>query len=201
MGSLPAGVPLLTPVPRFRRMIPADGMYSPRLRTRRRSPQVTIEHRAIKIDARSRLLMASAMVIALVAARPASAASLSTAQATGVTSHVCKCGTKCRGDSCCCGPRKAQNTLSAPEPVPDLDADADADADDNPCFVNPAPCGEPGLPGASYEGPVGKCAALACVIESRCETAGALLPFATQDLLPTPLPSRLDRPPEHLVRV
>ena len=95
----------------------------------------------------------------LAAARPkpvSAAAVIRGARHEVAAQHHCKCGTRCHGESCCCGshqsPGPATGSPSRPEgsrPMP------------SPCQMTSAPCGDSGLPTAPSGRPVNKIAALA----------------------------------------
>ena len=149
--------------------------------------------RAIGKNETCRMLLAAGLLVALLEARDVAAASVSKAQGNTAAPHDCKCATKCRGDSCCCGPHKAKTQTPGPEPTNDPDRELGS-----PCQFNAAPCGHSGLPSASSNGPVSKNASLVKFEHLRLVTIGSLLPFSTRRLVPGRWASRLDRPPERL---
>jgi hypothetical protein len=140
------------------------------------------------------MLLAALMLIALISAQDVSAASVSAAQGIDAEHYHCTCGTRCRGESCCCGPRKPQTRLSALEPPAKPDR-----ADDSPCVMNSAPCGDSALPGTCSDGPVGKSAALVMSGQPQLGTVGFLVRSSTPRLFPSRRASRLDRPPDRLI--
>jgi hypothetical protein len=148
---------------------------------------------AIWISHPCRLLVAASVAIVSLAACDVQAASLSSAREFSGVPHDCKCATKCRGDSCCCGPHKAKTRAPAPEPtdVPDRKLES-------PCQIKSTPCRDSGLPSASSNGPVSKNASLVKFERLRLATVGSLLPFSTHRLIPDRWASQLDRPPERL---
>jgi hypothetical protein len=150
--------------------------------------------RTSRISESFRLLLAAGLLVALIAGHEVSAASVSSARGITAARHDCKCATKCRGESCCCGPHAPHTPLPAPESTPEPDRVVS-----NPCLMNAAPCRDSGLPSASSDGPVSRCASLPTIGHLRLETVGRPLPFSTQNLLPRRRSSRLDRPPEGLV--
>jgi hypothetical protein len=149
---------------------------------------------AIQNDRRCRLLWAAFLLAALMLAQEVSAASPTSTRGLNRAPHDCKCATKCRGDSCCCGPHEPQTRRPAPEPTPESNR-----ADGSPCMVNSAPCGGSGIPNAPSEGPVSRIAALAMAGHLRHSAVSSLIPFSTLNLVPDRRTSRLDRPPECLI--
>jgi hypothetical protein len=105
-------------------------------------------------------------------------------------SHHCKCGTRCRGASCCCGPRRAE--VRKPRPSP---ATVPAWSDANPC-LKAAPCGDSGLPSAPSTNHVCKADALAIAGRARRNAEGRLMASSPCCALPPERASRLDDPPE-----
>jgi hypothetical protein len=159
-----------------------------------RRARVSGAHCAIQSDRRCRLLSAAFLLAALMSAQDVSAASPTSARSLHRAPHDCKCATKCRGDSCCCGPHEPQTRRPAPEPTPESDR-----ADSSPCIMNSAPCGGSGIPNAPSEGPVSRIAALAMAGHLGLKAVSSLIPFSTLNLLPDRRTSRLDRPPERLI--
>jgi hypothetical protein len=150
--------------------------------------------RASQINESCRLLLAVSLLVALLSARDVAAAPLSSVRGITAAAHDCKCATKCRGESCCCGPHEPKTRLPAPEPTPETDRIVG-----NGCLMNSAPCRDSGLPSAPSDGPVSKCASLVIFGYLRLDTVGSLLPFSTHSLVPHRRFSRLDRPPEGLI--
>jgi hypothetical protein len=149
--------------------------------------------RAIRINEPCRILLAASLFVALIGAHDGIAASVSSAQGNTAAPHDCKCATKCRGDSCCCGPHKVKTQAPSPEPTDDPDRKLES-----PCQIKSIPCGDSGLPSASSNGPVSKNASLVKFERLRLATVGSLLPFSTHRLIPDRWASQLDRPPERL---
>jgi hypothetical protein len=121
-----------------------------------------------------------------------SASSLAPAPASSAEDdgHHCRCASRCRGASCCCGPRRAR--------VPDgpaIPAAAPETADGSPC-LKAAPCGDPGLPNAPVAAPISKMASLPGCARPVPGTAGRRLPPDVRCVLPSRRASRLDEPPE-----
>ncbi len=110
-------------------------------------------------------------------------------------SHLCKCRSKCRGDSCCCDHGQAP-ALPVPRPS-DAPSSGGLELDASPC-LNAAPCGESGLPTGSPRSHVGKAAALAMDGPPVPEDLRGLLPAPSSCVLPGRRASRLDDPPEGL---
>jgi hypothetical protein len=132
---------------------------------------------------------------ALLLANPASASSILSAHGSGDTPHACKCASKCRSDSCCCGPHEKQSRLPEPGRAPDskhLDATS-------PCQMNSAPCGDSGLPNEPSERRIGKCANFELLGQRELDTLGELLHLTSHSPLPISVAGRVDRPPEDFV--
>jgi hypothetical protein len=155
---------------------------------------VRLAGRTSQINESCRLLLAAGLLVALTAGHEVSAASVSSTRGITAARHDCKCATKCRGESCCCGPHAPHTPLPAPESTPEPDRVVS-----NPCLMNAAPCRDSGLPSAPSDGPVSKCASLVIFGYLRLDTVGSLLPFSTHSLVPHRRFSRLDRPPEGLI--
>ena len=93
-----------------------------------------------------RRLPAMAVVLALVVVSvPQGFGSVVSAQADRELSHdeVCGCGPKCRGASCCCGPRRAK--LPPPTPVEEHRDETPVSSTPGLC-MGATPCGDSGLP-------------------------------------------------------
>lgn len=105
--------------------------------------------------------------------------------------QYCKCR-HCRGESCCCGPRRAKPT------APRADAEPEpARPVTGPC-MGAAPCDDAGLPDAPVTGPSGKVASLPSFGHPTAPTAGRLAPPDGRCTLPSRRASRFDEPPERL---
>ena len=104
--------------------------------------------RAEQIGRGCRWALAAALVFTLGGARNVFAESMSRWQNGAAAGHDCKCGMKCRGGSCCCGPNSAETGPAAPESTSNSSRD-----NSGPCLSS-APCGDPALPNASPGGPV-----------------------------------------------
>ena len=149
----------------------------------------------IQIDKPCRLLWAAFLLVTLVSAQNARAASLTSARGLSAATHDCECATKCLGDSCCCGHREHHTRLPAPEPTPQNDR-----ANYSPCLLNSAPCGGSGLPNApSSDYPVGRIAALVNAGHLVLPTVSSLIQLSTLNFLPDRRASRLNRPPKRLI--
>ncbi len=149
---------------------------------------------AAAFDMRPRLLLLAVLFVALSAAQEVSADSLISARGRNEATHHCKCGTRCRGESCCCEPQEARTRRPAAVSTPNADH-----TDSTQCQMSSAPCGDPGLPDAPSGDPVGNGAALAISERLRLDTIGRLLPISTSCLSPSRRASRLERPPERLI--
>jgi hypothetical protein len=108
--------------------------------------------------------------------------------------HDCKCASKCRGASCCCGPRvpgsapASQSTPQGPSGWTGFDS--------GPC-MNSAPCKDAGLPSRSSASPVSEGATLAIPEPAMASISGRLLPLFSAPRLPARRASRIEEPPEH----
>ena len=102
-------------------------------------------------------------------------------------SQECACATKCRGPSCCCGPK------SHAKPPPDQ---ATNSRPSNPC-VRSTPCGEPGLPtGLPSVVSLDKSATLARP-SAIARPTGRLVRSAWESpMIPVVLACRIERPPD-----
>jgi hypothetical protein len=143
-------------------------------------------------SSRHALLAATGLLLALLTTRePVLAASVSSAGEFDAAPHAsqCKCATRCRGESCCCGRRAAPSRPPAPQ---------SGQADTSLC-LSPAPCADPGLPGAPSSSPDGKGAALSPLECLRFDAVGSFLMSSPHRLLPSRRASRLDKPPERLI--
>ena len=93
-----------------------------------------------------RRLPAMAVVLALVVvSAPQGFGSVVSASADRELSHdeVCNCGPKCRGASCCCGPKRAK--LPPPTPVDEHRDEVPVSSAPGLC-MGATPCGDSGLP-------------------------------------------------------
>ncbi len=107
-------------------------------------------HRRLSIS-RLRILPAVALIVACAWVGPANASSVTSSLDDEAHAKACKCGTKCRGASCCCG---------SPKTRPKAPARPLADPGSNPCQFSQAPCSDPIAPVAAPVGSVGKVATL-----------------------------------------
>ncbi len=150
--------------------------------------------RANPSDLQRRLPLAIGLLVALVSAPQVWATEITAAPTSEEAAHHCKCGTKCRGKSCCCAPRKRAATAAAPAPERSVGRDQ---AESNPCSVSGAPCSVPGLPTSAPSGPESKNAAIASLMCLTRLKVGVLLTESTDTGSPLRRASRLDRPPDH----
>ena len=149
------------------------------------------ESRIIPFFNGCRLLIASVLLVALGSTHELQAAEFSSGKQIKAESHGCKCRKKCRGESCCCGPRAEQGLPSASNPNRGV-----GQVDCSPCF-NSTPCGDSGLPTSRSVDPVVKGHMIASFGQIQLEVVGYFLLFATRLDRPTRRFFRLDRPPEH----
>ena len=140
------------------------------------------------------LPLAAGLVIALFVCRAGSAASVQSVRGMNSGQHHCKCGTKCRGESCCCGPRSAETQPRVSWSTPGSDR-----ADGNRCQMNSAPCGDSGLPGSPVEGPFSKSAALVALGRVQPDPSCVLMHSLACRLVLTRCANRIERPPKHVV--
>jgi hypothetical protein len=141
------------------------------------------------------LVLAVVFVCVLFHGGPASASSISQSNPFDLDAHSqhCKCRTKCRGSSCCCGPAGAASRPFGSEPD-----SQDSEPDAGPC-VNSGPCGNSGLPGSSSVGPHLKIATLSKFGRIQPATRERLFPSTFSCILPARRASRIDKPPESRV--
>lgn len=161
-----------------------------------------------------RAILAAGLVLALLvpgqAATAAVAVAVESLAVTGATSrrddahHHCKCRERCRGASCCCGPREATAARSEPRPVGhasssgnDASSSSSSKSSPGPCVAS-APCGDPAMPVGAPAGPYGKATAMSAIDGSRFAAVVRFLSRASDSVLPSRRSSRLDRPPRRL---
>jgi hypothetical protein len=106
--------------------------------------------------------------------------------------HLCKCGMRCQGGSCCCRPSESKAAKSSR-----TKAVGTGRADDGPC-LNSAPCSEPMLPSVSSFGHISKAASNAMCLHLSPIAVGRLFAPNSRCVLPVRRASRLDDPPESL---
>jgi hypothetical protein len=164
-------------------------------RTFCRSLRVHSKRRRAPISGLTPLLVAGALFAALIVVMPASASSVASARGHGDTPHDCKCATKCRGDSCCCGPHEKPSRVPESSSSSDLANRIDASS----CQMNSAPCGDSGLPNERSERPVSKNLAFQMLTGQQLDTRSELFALSSQSLPSLCLVGRVDRPPEDLV--
>jgi hypothetical protein len=146
-------------------------------------------------------LLAAVIVVSLGAVGQAPASVISAASAVEDThGRDCHCGVKCRGASCCCGPRRS--TVPPPAPIQNADqvplADPSSSVDDGsgPC-MGAAPCADPIMPtGSAATGAIGKVAAMGGVAPIAPPPIGRDVFTSSDRLDPSFFTSRLDEPPE-----
>ena len=102
----------------------------------------------------------------------------------------CGCGNVCKGESCCCGPKKPKVKMESQLPafVPDGELS-------NPCLNN-APCQVPGLPPTSSVSPFSKAITLAFYRNSPRNSSQWRFVLPWPCVLPDRRAARLDDPPE-----
>jgi hypothetical protein len=122
------------------------------------------------------------------------AATLSNTDSFDAAEHVkaCKCGSKCRGASCCCGSRKSK---PAPNPKAEVAPKSPLDFDQNPC-LNSSPCRDPILPTSAPVGSSSKIAALGSLEPPPARVGRRMLAIPSSPLSSDRRASRLDRPPK-----
>ena len=140
-----------------------------------------------------RLIVAAGLLVVLLAAHDVSASSVSspTAELTA-PAHDCKCATRCRGASCCCGPHTSLARRAGCRACTAESAGAFA----SPCQLRSAPCGHSGLPSRPAEFVTSESAVLETTGSLRLDTTGSFIPSSALSLIPGRRASRLDRPPE-----
>lgn len=130
-----------------------------------------------------------AMLLVLCWGAGASAASVSASRGEPPRPHHCKCGTGCRGATCCC-----DSHGEAPHPAEGRPSSRPTATGDSPC-VKSAPCGQPGIPSPSVD-PTWKPAGITSRSGFWPDLGRGLLPPLSRPVFPIRRPSRLDRPPE-----
>jgi hypothetical protein len=167
--------------------------------TRQRRPRVRYRPRCHRPPSfPTRLLPAFAGLLVLVTAGPLSAASVSAGGGTPArgSAHHCKCGTKCRGASCCCDSHgDAAHPAEDLSPQAEIPSEPASSAPLGPC-LNALPCGDPGVPLASPVESVVKTAALGRAVAFDSTDAGAALPCESAPSRPRQFGERIDEPPE-----
>jgi hypothetical protein len=140
------------------------------------------------------LVLAAVFVCVLLQAGSVFGSSVSRANGIDLDEHAqhCKCRTKCRGSSCCCGPAATTARRSTSEPVSDR-----GEVDAGPCLSS-APCGDSGLPIYPPAGPDSKIATLSTMSCEHPGTRDRLFPFVSSCILPARRASRIDKPPRGL---
>lgn len=143
-------------------------------------------------DRPARWLLPAVVLVFGLGWQVAAASSVSPARAFDGEEHAhhCKCGPRCRGASCCCGPRESKVKETSPPPAAEP-----VRADGGPC-LNSTPCSDPVLPSAPSAGPIGKVATLAMCGYLVPVAAWRFLPPSPRRFLPARRASRLDDPPE-----
>jgi hypothetical protein len=142
--------------------------------------------RSIVLGALAALLCPGAGVLADTVA-PASRDALAHAK-------LCKCASRCHGDSCCCG-RSVGSRSKTTEPVrASASSDPGSPADQSPC-LREAPCGDPALPVSTASVSTPKFATSIHPLQILPVLAGALLPPPASSRTSHDEASRIDRPP------
>lgn len=109
--------------------------------------------------------------------------------------HSCKCGSRCRGATCCCAPEEPKQSappIEVPEKVSPPESAEDVDVE-GPCFAMD-PCGDPAVAPGAYEG-LTKTVALIWRLRSPHGEGGRRLVPSRCLRLPARFASRLERPP------
>ena len=138
-----------------------------------------------------RLWPAVVLAFGLGWAEEATASAVAPVPAVDADEHAnhCKCR-RCRGDSCCCGPRHAE-----PASAPAAPKAGSIGTGGGPC-LGAIPCDDAGLPDAPVPGPSGKAASLTSTTGAIPVAAVDILPPDGRCVLPSPRASLLDEPPE-----
>ncbi len=152
-------------------------------------------NRILQCDRRLRWPMAIVLFGALISVQRSAASEIDSAEVGQNTAHHCKCGTRCRGASCCCGPRKRPAATEAPVQKA-AGSRSDGLATSSPCSVGSAPCGDSGLPSSTVSGPETKNASITTSVDLVLPAAGILRASDYRMTAPPRRPSRLDRPPD-----
>ncbi len=143
------------------------------------------------LEHRPGLMLAAVFVCVLLHSGSAFGSSVSRGHGFDVDEHSqhCKCRTKCRGSSCCCGPVGTTVRNSASDSVSE-----GSDADAGPC-LNSAPCGDSGLPSAPSFNQHAKIATLSMTRREHPETCERFIAISSSCTLPARRACRIDKPP------
>jgi hypothetical protein len=147
-------------------------------------------HRRLNLS-RPRLLPVVVLVLVCALVGETHGSNVSGSALFDAESHAkdCKCGSKCRGASCCCG-----SPRTTPKPSLKVAIPNQADLAKNPC-LNSAPCGDPIAPRSAPLGSYFKVAALVSIEGSPPRDGGQPLVVPTSSLSTDRRANRLDRPP------
>ena len=144
-------------------------------------------------SASRRPLSAAVLVLACLLAGEAGASSVSGVASFDAASHArdCRCGPKCRGDSCCCGSPKP---VSSPKPTGSPKDPSRKAVSESPC-LNPAPCHDPLLPPSTPVSSSEKAEASRSFDPPPSRVGRRMAPSRSSRLPSDRRASRLDRPP------
>ena len=146
---------------------------------------------------RHRLCVVALVAFGVMAAGwDANASSISAASASeeGDHAHSCRCGPRCRGASCCCGPAKPKRVARTVTPPSVPSAITTERGDSGPCLAA-APCGDPAVPTGAFVGPIAKAIPFLRSRDLQTLEKGRLIAVPTSVRRPARLASRLERPP------
>ncbi len=147
-----------------------------------------------KIARPFRCMLTAVVVLLGLGLQESSASSISSNSTFRIDEHhlYCKCASKCKGASCCCGPResrpKEHSARDSSQPLKNAESDG-------PC-VGSAPCGDPITPDAPSATPIVKVATLVAIVENTSSQGSRRFLSAERCTIPAHLSSRLDEPPE-----
>ncbi len=127
----------------------------------------------------------------------AGAASLSAAATSFADEHdqLCQCGPRCRGASCCCGPKKAKPRKSVDSSETKPASSTPAEETSGPC-LGAMPCGDTAAPTGSATNLTGKSATLVLDLGKRTLESRRVRFHPITEQPPSRLSTRLERPPK-----